>query len=628
MKTAIDQIVPVRLNSLLKLVTSAVFLLCLLVSPAVSQIKSTPKAPKAVLDESAQELADEYTDIVEKLQDLIIDYSDYLGDIGDKALISDLSFDKIGTSLKSSAYQDNPDQLLSDIDAYLSKLNRIDRECGSSSTTRSAKGCRVVRSLLREMDLIGEQLQSYQEHLEESSYSQEQVRKALKNAFKSDKYMNKEAFDAARKAMEQAAKELQRIDLTAPQAPHGVAVPTPPTPVPSVRSYTKAKKGAAAWSAPAAGTQRSANGFIRVESISLPVYISNPNGSIEVTGTSENQITASLDYEISSSSRVREKALADSIGLQLLGDRKGYTVAVTVPRLSDPQTQIARNALVVEVPSGLRLICKASYGDVSISGMTNAVEAVSSYASLDISDCSAGVKATNSMGQINLSDCGGDLLVQNSYAGIELSQCSGTISITNAYAPVAVSDSRGKIMIFNTGEVSVSDHAGPLAIINQYGPVTVTSVQGEVSIQNAYQEITAQSIDGHCNIENSYSPITVSEISGSARLTNRFAAINAEDLTGPFDVTNQNGEVAIVLGRMLTGPCSINTAYAPVRLDIPRSTNFLIFARTSNGEISSSFPVEKSSNGAVHSGIIRLGSPRDSISMVNLGAAIEISASR
>ena len=185
MKTAINQIGPIRLNSLLKLVTSGVFLLCLLVSPAVSQTKSTPKAPKAVLDESAQELADEYTDIVEKLQDLIIDYSDYLGDIGDKALISDLSFDKIGTSLKSSAYQDNPDQLLSDIDAYLSKLNRIDRECGSSSTTRSAKGCRVVRSLLREMDLIGEQLQSYQEHLEESSYSQEQVRKALKNAFKS-----------------------------------------------------------------------------------------------------------------------------------------------------------------------------------------------------------------------------------------------------------------------------------------------------------------------------------------------------------------------------------------------------------------------------------------------------------
>ncbi len=607
--------------------TAGVVSLCLLVSRVAPQTKSTPKAPKAKLDETAQELVDEYTDIIEKLEDLIVDYSDYLGEIGDKALTSELSFEKISTSLKTSAYQDDPDLLMSDVDSYVSRLNRIDRDCGSSSTTRSAKGCRVVRSLLREMDLISEQLQSYQEHLEESSYSQDQVRKALKNAFKADKYINKEAFDVARKAMEQAAKELQRIDLTAPQAPHGVAVPSPP-PVPGVRSYTKSKKGAAAWSAPAAGTQRSANGFIRVESMSLPVYISNPNGSIVVTGTSENQITASLDYEISSSSRVREKELADSIGLLLLGDRKGYTVAVTVPRLSDPQTQIARNALVVEVPSGLRLICKASYGDVSISGMTGGVEATSSYASLDISDCSAGVKATNSMGQTNLSDCGGDLTVQNSYAGIELNQCNGTISITNAYAPVAVSDSRGKIMIFNTGEVSVSDHAGPLAIINQYGPVTVTDVKGEVSIQNAYQEITAQNIEGHCNIENSYSPITVTEISGTARLTNRFSAINAEDLTGPFDVTNQNGEVAIILGRTLSGPCSINTAYAPIRLDIPRSTNLLIYAKASNGEISSSFPLERSTSGAVHSGIIRLGSARDSISIINLGAAIEISASR
>lgn len=601
--------------------------LCLSVSPVASQTKSTPKAYKVELDETAQELADEYTDIIEKLEDLIVDYSDYLGEIGDKALTNELSFEKIGTSLKSSTYQDNPDILMSDLDAYISKLNRIERECGSSSTTRTAKGCRVVRGLLREMDLISEQLQSYQEHLEESSYSQDQVRKALKNAFKADKYMNKEAFDVARKAMEQAAKELQRIDLTAPQAPHGVAVPTPP-PVPSVRSYTKSKKGAAAWSAPVAGTQRSANGFIRVESMSLPVYISNPNGSIVVTGTSENQITASLDYEISSSSRVREKELADSIELLLLGDRKGYNVAVTVPRLSDPQTQIARNELVVEVPSGLRLVCKAAYGDVTISGMTGGVEATSSYASLNISDCSAGVKATNSMGQISLSDCGGDLTVQNSYAGIELNQCNGTISITNAYAPVVVSDSRGKIMVFNTGEVSVSDHAGPLAIINQYGPVTVTNVKGEVSIQNAYQEITAQNIEGHCNIENSYSPITVTEISGTARLTNRFSAINAEDLTGPFDVTNQNGEIAIVLGRTITGPCSINTAYAPIRVDIPRSTNLLIYAKTSNGEITSSFPVENSSSGAVRLGVIRLGSARDSISITNQGAAIEISASR
>ncbi len=607
--------------------TAGAVSLCLLVSPAAAQTKSTPKAYKVELDETAQELADEYTDIIEKLEDLIVDYSDYLGDIGDKALTNELSFEKISTSLKSSAYQDNPDILMSDLDTYISKLNRIDRDCGSSSTTRTAKGCRVVRSLLREMDLISEQLQSYQEHLEESSYSQDQVRKALKNAFKADKYMNKEAFDAARKAMEQAAKELQRIDLTAPQAPHGVAVPTPP-PVPAVRSYTKSKKGAAAWSAPVAGTQRSANGFIRVESMSLPVYISNPNGSIVVTGTSENQITASLDYEISSSSRVREKELADSIGLLLLGDRKGYNVAVTVPRLSDPQTQIARNELVVEVPSGLRLVCKAAYGDVTISGMTGGVEATSSYASLNISDCSAGVKATNSMGQTSLSECGGDLSVQNSYAGIELNQCSGTININNAYAPVVVSDSRGKMIISNTGEISVSDHAGPLSIINQYGPVTVTDVKGEVTIQNAYQQIIAQNIDGHCIIENSYSPITVAEISGNARLTNRFSSINAEALTGPFEVTNQNGEVAIILGRTLSGPCSINTAYAPIRVDIPRSTNLLIYAKTSNGEISSSFPVEKSSSGAVHSGIIRLGSARDSISIINLGAAIEISASR
>ncbi len=597
-------------------------------APAVSTAQETPKPyifAGIPVDETAQELADEYTDVLDKLQDLIDDYSDYLNDIGDKNLTAELSFATFTSAIKVSAYDDDPDKLGTDLSAFGAKLSQIDRECGSDSK-RTAKGCRVVRSLSREINLLREQLESYQDHLEETSYSRDQIYKAMKDAYKGDKESSKAAMEIARKAMEQAAKELQRIDLTAPQAPHGTAVPTPVPP--AIRSYTKSKKNATVWKQTGTGTQRSANGVITVESPGLPVYISNPNGGIEITGTHDKSITASLEFEVSASSRSREKALADSISFQLLQERDRYRVEVAIPRLSDPQTQIINNTLTVSVPASMKVYCKAAYGDVMIDGITGPVDATSSYASMEISNCASGVRATNAMGDLAVVDCGGDMLIQNSYAGIEVSRCNGTITVSNSYAPVSVSESRGRLNISNTGEISVTDHTGPVVVTNQYGPVTVSDIKGEVSVRNAYQSITAENIEGRTLLENSYSPISVADISGALKLVNRYSGIMGENLTGPFDVNNQNGEIELTLGRGVSGPCVINTAFAPVRINLPRTGNLLILARTINSDITSTFPVEKSNNGGLRSGIIRLGSARDSISIVNQNGEIEVSASR
>jgi DUF4097 and DUF4098 domain-containing protein YvlB len=583
--------------------------------------KPAPKVYVGPVNETAQELADEYTDILEKLQDMVADYSDYLSDIGDKNLTAELSFERFNAAFKSSAYQDDPDLLETDLDAYMNKIDKLERECGQTDSKRNAKSCRVIRSLKRELNLIGEQLLTHQERLDETSYSHEQVRKAMKEALAGNKEITKQSLDIARKAMEQAAKELQRIDLTSPQAPQGVSTPTPPP----VRSYTKTKKGLLTGHPTAAGTQRSANGVLTVTSMSLPVTISNPNGSIEITGTTGKTIEASLDFEISSSSRAREKELADAMGLQLSGERGGYRVDVSVPRLSDPQTQIVKNVLIVSVPAGLRLVCKSAYGDVTISGINGSVDATASFASLDISECSGGVTAANSMGSMSLSDCDGKIEAQNSYADIDISQCNGTIFITNAYAPVSVSDSRGQLTVHNSGEVTVSDHLGPVTINNQYGAVSVSDVKGNVEIQNAYQTISAERIDGQVYIENSYSPISVSSINGASKLVNRFSGINGDDLTGPFVVSTQNGDVELSLGHLLTGPCVINSWYGSVRLEVPKALNVLISAKTSNGDITSSYPIERTSSGLSKSGIVRLGSGRDSLSILGSNTEIDIS---
>jgi DUF4097 and DUF4098 domain-containing protein YvlB len=599
-----------------------------LVLPAAAIGQSAPKARTVILssdlDQAAQDLADEYADVLEKLQDVISDYTDYLSEIGDKDLTTSLSFERFSKAYQNGDYAADPNKLSSDLTAYLEKLGVIEKECAQGNTARSAKSCRVVRSLKREMNVVEEQVQAHLEHLNSADVSSREVQEALKRVAELSKAMSKEYAEVLRKAMEKAADKLQRIDMTVPNAPHVITTPKPP----SGRVPVPIKKGSHAEYPGEVGTKRSASGTISVTSMNLPVYITNPNGSIEVTGTSEKTIDVSFDLEVSASSRAREKELASAIGLKIWSADDGYRVEVTVPRLSDPETKILENSLVVSVPAGLRLVCKNAYGDVTVSDMTGQVSAVTSYSSIDLSSCRGGAQVTNSMGSITLSDCAGGMLVRNSYGNIDLSDCNGDIDVANSYAPITLSNTRGKAIIVNTGQITIDEHVGPVSISNQYGEVTIENVQGSLQIQNAYQAVTVSNISGQTQIENNYSPITVSGLKGRTKLLTRFATITAEDLRGPFDVSCQNGSVELSLTEQPDGASKISATFGAIRLSVPRPINMLINARTSFGEISSSLPVKLSSDGTNRSAVIRLGTGRDSLSIVGTNSAIDITDSR
>lgn len=602
---------------------------CCLCGFALAQTapKPTPKIvhiQHSLSDETAQELADEYSDILERLHDVITDYTDYLKEVGDNNLTAAASFQVFNEAFKNGDYAGDPSKLSQDLTAYLDKLATLDKECAQRGTDRSAKACRVVRSLKREMSVVSEELSAHRGNLSECRASDEEMKKAFKQVMILSKEMAAQYAEVARKAMEKAGDELQRVELTVPNAPQAGDAPTPP----STRSVVRIKRIRPADHSHEAGTQRNSNGVITVTSTAHPVHIINPNGSIEITGSSGKSIEASLEIEVAAGSRAREKELADAIGLNLSGESDGYRVEITVPRLSDPQTKILTNALVVSVPSNLRLICTNAYGDLTVSGMTNQVTATSSYSSMDISDCDHGVTVVNSMGGIALSNIAGQISATDSYAPIEVTDCNGDITITNAYSSVDLSNSRGKVVIQNTGQVSVSEHVGPVSISNQYGEVTVTNIRGNLDVQNAYQQVSVEEVIGQARIENSYSPIKVSAISGRAKLINRFAPISGEDMRGPFDVISQNGAIDLELAAQLKGMSSINSTYGPVRIDVTEPINLYIDARTTFADISSSLPMKLTSDGSTRSGVLRLGTGRDSLSIIGTNAAIKISGSR
>ena len=607
-------------------VTLVCFCLC---GFALAQTAPKP-APKIIhiqrslSDETALDLANEYSDILERLHDVTTDYTEYLKEVDDDDLTTAASLRIFNQAFKSGDYADDPSKLSQDLTTYLNRLSGLERECSQPGTHRSAKACRVVRSLKREMSSVSEELSAHRANLSACRASDEEMQKAFQQVMILSKEIAAQCAEVARQAVEKAGDELQRVELTVPNAPQAGDVPAPPP----TRSVIRIKRVRPADHPHEAGTQRNSNGVITVTSTSLPVHISNPNGSIEITGNSGKLIEASLEIEVAAGSRAQEKELAAAIGLNLSGESDGYRVEITVPRLSDPQSKILTNALVVSVPSNLRLTCTNAYGDLTISGMTNQVTATSSYSSMDISDCNGGVTAVNSMGSMSLSNITGPIEATDSYAPIEVTDCNGDMTITNSYSSVDLSDSHGKVVIQNTGQVSVTEHVGPVSISNQYGEVTVTNIRGNLDVQNAYQQVSVEEVIGQARIENSYSPIKVSAISGRTKLINRFAAISGEDMRGPFDIVSQNGAIDLELAAQLKGMSSINSTYGSVQIGVTEPINLYIDARTTFADISSSLPMKMTSAGSTKSGVLRLGTGRDSLSIIGAGAAINISGSR
>ncbi|MBI5265980.1 MAG: hypothetical protein HY851_01995 [candidate division Zixibacteria bacterium] len=591
-------------------------------SPVQAQTKPRPRT--VVLDPMTQELADEYADILEQLRNIISDYSDYLRELGDKDLIAATSFETFNRALAKGTYADSSTILAKDLSAYRAKVASLENECEKTSAARSAKSCRVVRSLSREIRSLSDQLSSYRSHLEEEGQSEEELQRKIKQITAISQEMAKQYSEIARRALEKAGKELEQNELTLPKAPQGGSdVPRPPG-----KPSGRAPRSHRSDHGDEVGTKRTSNGVMSVSSMSIPVVISNPNGSVELTGTSGKSISASLEFEVAAGSLSREREIADGVGLKLANETGRYLVEASAPQLSDPKTRILRNALVVSVPAGLRVECRGAYGDQTISDLTGPLRVSAQYATVDISNCTAGVDVSNSMGSVTLSDITGIVRATNSYGDIEISDCRGDLQITNAFSGIDLSGCRGKVNIHNSGATSVSDQVGPVSINNQYGEVSITNVQGDVEIHNAYKAVTVENVTGRTFIENNYSPIRVVSLRGRTKLINQYALISGEDIRGPLDIVGQGGAIELSLTEPLSGPSSINSTYGPVRLEVLRSLDLIITARTSFGEISGSLPFTVQSEGSSRSGVVRLGRARDSLSIIGINASIELSGSR
>ena len=97
------------------------------------------------LDDVSTELADEYLDILDKLDGTIEDYTEYFEELDDNSLLEkNLSFRIFLRKLRTDTYLNDPRELQDDLRTYVSRLGRLTGDHVHNSDCRES--CRLTGS--------------------------------------------------------------------------------------------------------------------------------------------------------------------------------------------------------------------------------------------------------------------------------------------------------------------------------------------------------------------------------------------------------------------------------------------------------------------------------------------------
>ncbi|MCX6835108.1 MAG: hypothetical protein NTW07_08245 [candidate division Zixibacteria bacterium] len=592
------------------------------------------------LDALSRDIAQEYLDILESLQDVIDDYANYMTATSADAVAHRVEgVERIQRKLEQKAYVDNPEALLEDLNSAINDIKAIETAHRVKFNSNSPSCCRLGRSLRKELVIIAELVEDYSEKQSDRVLKRDETKKYLEAA---SKYLAalKQAKGSAKMTGEirQALEALRALGLDdfivldpdeldvpevpdvpeileLPETPEPIKPPKPPLIIFSPRTGKDAGKR---------GAQHEAHGQISVSNSSFPIVVENPSGDVYISGTSDKTVTANLSFEVSASTHAKEQEYIERTLLVVEKESNQYTVRIDLPRLSDHRTELLNCVLEVSVPRANPIDCQSAFGQVAITDISGKVSVSSSNSQVTVERASGGASVSNSMGPVEMLDINGDLEVKNSYAPVSITSCTGTMLLENQYSSITLSRTEGRVDIGNTGQIEIVDHTGNIVIENLYGAVDADNIRGDVIVKSGYQPIRIKDISGSAELENQYAEISAKQVGGSVSITNQYAPIFVESSDGPVDLSNYYSNINIDLARGFLGGSTISNTEGSVNVTVVQQPNLVIAAYAERGNISSSLPLSVKTRGDSKSGELVLGEGGDRLEITTSGGAIII----
>ena len=587
------------------------------------------------LDQASKDVADEYLDILQNLRDVLNDYAGYMKEEPSEAEIHQVkAVDLLRQNLAGGSYADNPEKLLDDIYGAIDGIKAVENEHRVKFNTNSPNCCRLGRSLRKELVIIAELVEDYDDKQTTTILQKDDIKKYLRAALaalaqaESATAEHGRNADAVRKFIEAMVldgrvvvipDEFPDTRIAEPRLPDVAEPPEPPEPLePPVVIYsprTDRFQGER-------GAQHTINAQVTVSNLSWPIIVDNPSGDVIITGTNDKVISAKLNLEVSSTSHAKEKEFLDQ-SILAVGQTTGeYTVTVDLPRLTDHRTQLLNSTLEVAVPRACKVDCSDAFGQVRITDINARVTVDGDKSNVEIERVSGGTMVRNSMGPVTLIEVTGGVDLETSYAPVTMTRCGGEIRIENQYGPIALDGCKGETDINNTGQIDVSGHDGNVTIENAYGRVEIDQVQGNVFVKNGYQAILITNITGSAELENSYAEISVESVGGNLAATNNNGPIFVEALAGPVELSNYYGNTSISLTRAFKGGSTITSTGGTIKVSYVQQPDLVLSLHTTGGSISSSLPLSVKSRGDLKSAELVLGDGGETLDISGTESAI------
>ena len=623
----------------------------------VPEVPPTPTIVIEVNDLSLanRQIADQYLEAIEQLENTFDDYANYFENFDSKLLRDyNITFERFAQGIETNIYSRNPAHLVQDLEEYIDLLRGNETSLRSSTSRSDKKLYRLIRSLRRELavvlDLVEDaladqkqskefeddlrkyisyQLKENQIHIsvvEQEAFAR-QYEQALKEYAKSLELLSEELRLQELKSLEQLAilegmklsenknwlvelsieqqrevlKALKSIDFEFTPGNEPVIVHTRKNP--AIHGYidglTRSKN--------AKSGDRSFTGSLGVTSEQMPIYISHPRGDLRITGCNKSVVSAELYIEVNAPTEKDRENFLEAVKLNMGQDKDGYFVETVFPRLTNSYTRVVKSVLEINIPSENRAICDHSYGEVDIERLDYGALIKGNNSEITATNISGRLKIENCLGSVTIDRVEGSAQITNSSGRILITECSIRGKISNSDGLVSLADSEGNFNIVNSGPINIVDHSGNIDIENYNGSVSLLNITGDVNAYSTLQPLIVENIDGEVTLENRNADIKAYQISKSLRANTSFANIEANWIGEQIDLKNNQGNIIVEIEQSLQIDSRITTTSGKINLIMPVESDLLISAVADEGTISSDFPMDLSEKGSVQSAKILIG---------------------
>jgi DUF4097 and DUF4098 domain-containing protein YvlB len=280
------------------------------------------------------------------------------------------------------------------------------------------------------------------------------------------------------------------------------------------------------------------------------VTIETARGSITVHGVAGNEIRVSVNESASGDDERAADERMRQVDVIVEKSGGGYIVH---PMHQSQYGNTVRADLDVQLPKSTSVTLHTSHGDVSVSEIAGALDAITDGGDVEIHNAGSEVAAQTQKGDVRVDRVAGSVQLKGRGDDVEINDVTGNVTLDGAYV----------------------------------GSTVVRKVGGATRIAAPWADLTIAQLSGRLEMDSG--DIHLADAGGAARIQTHNKDIETENVAGQIDISNSHGDVKVSCAQPPREALNISNDSGEVEVTLPSRSNFQISAFSRSGDVESDF---------------------------------------